>query len=164
MKYYIAIDNGVSGSISYIDEDKKDYAFFHIPTKIMFDYNKSGQKIRRIDHKELKSMIRLIKEKSSDQFCLVEKPFTMPKRYKASISAAKSLEAVLIVLEQLNIPYEIIGSSQWQKVMLKGIKGRENLKPASLQVGQKLFPKVMKVKTEDFDSLLMAEYGRRSKL
>jgi len=164
MKYFLSIDNGVSGSLSWISCDKSDYDFIKIPTKIMYDYSKSGQKIRRVDHKIVKNILKDIKSKSSDIFCYIEKAFTMPKMYKASISAAKALEAILIILEQLNIPYEIISSNQWQKVMLKGIKGRENLKAASLQIGKKLFPKIKNNKLEDLDSLLMAEYGRRNNL
>jgi hypothetical protein len=85
-----------------------------------------------------------------------------PQRFKASTSALRALEATIIVLEELRLPFQYIDSKEWQKEMLpKGIKGSSELKKASLDIGNRLFPQFKDVKHGDRDGLLMAEYCRR---
>ena len=43
----------------------------------------------------------------------------------------------------------------------KGIKGSDELKKMSLDVGNRLFPQFRDFKHPDRDGLLIAEYGRR---
>ena len=77
------------------------------------------------------------------------------------MSAIRALEATLIALEILEMPYEYIDSKEWQKGLLpEGLKG-EALKPASLDVGRRLFPKIDFKGFADADSLLIAEYQRK---
>jgi len=66
-------------------------------------------------------------------------------------------------LEDAQWPYEYIDSKEWQKVLLpKGIKGSDELKKASLDIGKRMFP-TLKIK-KDADGLLIAEYLRRKYL
>jgi hypothetical protein len=66
----------------------------------------------------------------------------------------------LIALEESQWAYEYIDSKEWQKSLLpKGLKGSEELKKASLDVGKRLFPS-LDIK-KDADGLLIAEYLRR---
>ena len=71
------------------------------------------------------------------------------------------LEATIIVLELLKIPFEYIDSKAWQRELLpKGLR-KEELKKASLDVGRRLFPQIDWTKFKDADGLLIAEWGRR---
>jgi hypothetical protein len=81
-------------------------------------------------------------------------------RFNATLSAIRALEATLIALEQAQWPYEYIDSKEWQKELLpKGLKGSDELKNASLDIGKRLFPE-LNIK-KDADGLLIAEYLRR---
>jgi hypothetical protein len=85
-------------------------------------------------------------------------------RFQASIAAARSLEATLIVLESLHFGYEYVDSGAWQKVLLPaGVKGAPKLKKASKDVGLRMFPMHAEIINEhgDADALLIAEWARR---
>ena len=57
---------------------------------------------------------------------------------------------------------EYVDSKKWQKALLPiGIKGSEELKKASLEVGKKLFPTINFKGFKDADALLIAEFYRR---
>jgi len=167
-KCYIGIDNGVSGSIGYILPNGK-CNFRKTPIKMTFSHTKDGQKMNRIDTEKLNKMLWSIVRKTTllktnTIMCYIERPFTDPRKWKASVSGARAMEATLIILEQLNIPHESIGSRKWQKEMLPGVKGSLNLKAASLETGKRLFPLVGKIEHSDYDGLLIAEWARRNKL
>jgi hypothetical protein len=84
-------------------------------------------------------------------------------RFNASLSAIRALEATLIALEESKLPYEYIDSKEWQKHLLpKGLKGSDELKKASLDIGKRLFPSLELKK--DADGVLIAEYLRRKQL
>ena len=58
-----------------------------------------------------------------------------------------------------------VDSKDWQKVLLpKGTKGSDELKKASLDIGNRLFPQFADNKHKDRDGILIAEYGRRLNL
>lgn len=175
MKYYIGIDNGVSGSIGILDQDGKVIFFGPTPTKSVISYTKSRVRhMTRIDVRTLNDLlIRVLSlainiEKEDAQGnaithyrAFIERPMINPTRFQASLSARASLEATLIVLENLHIPYEYIDSRTWQKVMLpKGVTG-EQLKSASHDIGARLFAIEH---TGDYDGLLIAEWARRLNL
>jgi len=167
MKVWIGIDNGSSGSLGIITEDGK-VRFGTIPNKKEQSYTKKKQNITRVDVKSLES---LLKEVSFDKdflanniFVLIERPMVNPTRFKASISAARALEAVLNVVELMGFAYQYIDSKEWQKALLpEGTEGTDELKKASLQIGTRLFPQV-ESKHKDRDGLLIAEYARRKGL
>ena len=165
MKVWIGIDNGISGSIGYITE-KGDWNFAKVPIKLTYSYTKDRQKLNRIDHESLKTMLISIINKSKDNniICYIEKPYTDPNRYKASISGMRAYESVIVLLEQVGIAYETISSKLWQKEILPGVKGSNDLKKASLETGKRLFPGIEKIKHSDYDGILIAEWMRRDKL
>jgi hypothetical protein len=163
-KVYIGIDNGVSGSIGivtgYVNE------VFKIPVRKVLNYTKTKQWLNRIDGKELKEILSAPFDVSKI-FCLIERPMVNPERFKATVSALRALEATLIVLEDLGIPYQYIDSKEWQKELLpSGLKGPEELKPASVEVACRLFPHLAEQirKHKDGDGILIAEYARRKGL
>ncbi len=89
-----------------------------------------------------------------------------PMRFMATTSALRSLESTLTVIEYLKLPLSYIDSKEWQKLLLpQGIKGSDELKKASLDIGCRLFPQHSDLikRHKDADGLLMAEYCRRIK-
>ena len=87
-----------------------------------------------------------------------------PTRFKATTSALRCFEAELVIIEYLGLRHIFIDSKEWQKELLpKGCSGND-LKKASLDIGNRLFPMFEKFKHPDRDGLLIAEYGRRKNL
>lgn len=160
----IGIDNGASGSIGVITDTS--YSFFHTPIKKELSYTKTKKFITRVDHTALYDIFeKLVSEHTSAQMSvLLERPFVNNKMFVATLSAIRALESTLCVLERLKLPFQYIDSKEWQKTLLpSGLKGTEELKKASLDVGTRLFPIVADgiKKHKDADGLLIAEYGRR---
>lgn len=141
---YIGIDNGVSGTIGILDNEGNALYFGKTPVK------KSRDKGARLDWYKLESLLR----EYLPAVCLIERPFTHPKRWKASISAARCDEAEKCVLERLGIKYDTIDSRLWQKVL--GSTG--GLKYASLELGNDLYPQYKQHKHPDRDGLLIAKH------
>lgn len=160
-KVFIGIDNGVSGSIACISDDR--VSFLKTPVVVQQDYTKKKSNVTRIDVPHLSNLLANYTRdyKSSDIIVAVERPMVNPQRFIATASALRAWEATLIVLEHLKLPYQIIDSKEWQKSLLpKGVSGVE-LKKASLDVGNRLFPEFREEKHPDRDSLLIAEYLRK---
>lgn len=159
-KTYFGIDNGVTGTITCLQDDVL-VAHLHMPIKSEQSYTKLKQKITRIDYDTLKGLLQIWCG-NSKTFCLIERPMVNPMRWKASLSAIRALEATLITLETLRIPYQYIDSKQWQRELLPSdLKDSKALKQAAIDVSRRLFPSV---KTKDADSILIAEYARRHNL
>jgi hypothetical protein len=159
MRAYIGIDNGVSGSIGVIRGE--DTFFIDTPVKKEQNYTKKKAIITRIDHELLTNVFSAYKDNC---FVMFERPMVNPRRFQATTSALRSLEATLVVIETLKLPVSYIDSKVWQKLLLpSGIKGSDELKKASMDIGCRLFPqhsdKIKKHK--DADGMLIAEYCRR---
>lgn len=167
MKTYAGVDNGVTGTISVVQEGKC-LEFLLTPVKKEQSYTKKKDIISRIDSVKLVKFFQDIMEhnnlKPGDLLAVIERPMINPTRFKASISAARSLEATQIVFESLGIPYMFIDSREWQKAELpKGYEGPE-LKKASMDIGCRLFPDKAELikKHKDADGLLIAHYAYKS--
>lgn len=167
MKYYIGIDNGVSGSICFLSQDGTTVDLLHMPVKKEQSYTKTKKNVSRIDHVRLNQIFEseLVRFDSTptQYICKVvlERPMVNPGRFQATSSALRALEATLVILEQWGLPIQYVDSKQWQKVLLpSGLKGPE-LKKASLDIGNRLFPSLKDFKHPDRDGLLIAEYARR---
>jgi hypothetical protein len=160
---YCGIDNGSTGTIGIINEDK---VFFVLtPCKKVLDYQKKAKHITRIDYPALYDFLSLYPPLGIKFF--IERPIKNPGLFEASASGLRAFEATLICLEQLNYSYSVVDSKQWQKKMLpEGIKGSAELKKASVDVGCRSFPQFAEVicKHKDADGLLIAEWARREKL
>jgi hypothetical protein len=159
---YIGIDNGVTGSIGIIGTDWSE--FIRTPTKSEQNYTKTKGNISRINFPVLKGLLEVYL--GGNGVAIIERPMVNPGRFKSTTSALRSLEATLIVLEELDFPYMYCDSKQWQKELLPaGIKGPE-LKTASVDIGCRLFPNHEHFikKHKDADGLLIAEWARRSNL
>jgi hypothetical protein len=177
VKLYIGCDNGVSGSIGILSQDGTLIFFGPTPTKSETSYTKTKLRMRtRINYPGL---VRLFEQTQSriwrefesgeskvirPQFkVLIERPMINAMRFHASISAAAALEATLIALEACGLGYEYCDSKAWQKLLLPaGCHGPE-LKKASRDIGNRLYPTTQGIHT-DCDGLLIAEYARRMNL
>lgn len=165
-KVYIGIDNGTTGTIAWIRQTTSGIEETPIITEQ--SYTKAKNIISRIDHVQLRIDLRKAIGDSSPSECIVviERPMINPMRFKASISAARSLEATLCVVEDLGLPHMYADSRDWQKKMLpQGCKG-DDLKTASRDIGYRLFPHCAGIinKHKDADALLIAEWARREQL
>lgn len=164
---YVGIDNGVTGSIGVIASCGSDLV--PIPRKREQSYQKKKSQITRVDFDELERMLIDIEcqDCPGTPRVFIERPFTAPNAFKATISGMRCLEAVLIAVERLMWPYQYVDSRQWQREMLpKGLKGAGELKPASRDIGMRLFPHLADqiTKQKDADGLLIAEWARRNQL
>lgn len=158
---YIGIDNGVTGSIGIISEE--EYSFFKTPTIKQQDYTQKKKNISRIDTKLLYELLMDLGFRK-DVKAIIERPMINSMRFNSSISAARALEATLIVLEDLDISYTFIDSKSWQKELLPiGVKSSPELKAASFDIGCRLFPSTEEsiIKQKDADGLLIAEWLKR---
>jgi len=158
---FIGIDNGASGSCAILNNEHIFY--FHIPIKKELNYTKTKKWIHRIDKEGLKNALldRLPIAEEPAIIVGLERPMVNPGRFQATASALRALEATLIVLEELGLPYKYLDSKEWQKVLLPaGLKGEE-LKEASLSIGKRLFPSIDFKGFKDADGLLIAEYLKR---
>ena len=158
-KFWVGIDNGVTGSICVLS--KKECIHFSTPIKKEISYTKKKQFISRIDFKKFLECFS--KETSFNNFsdnaiCIIERPMINPGRWKASMSAIRALEATLIAIEALQMPYRYIDSKEWQKALLPSGLKKEELKKTAVDVAKRLFPAIQ---TKDADSILIAEYARR---
>lgn len=166
-KLYIGIDNGTTGSIG-ITGDGIESVMIETPIVKEQSYTKAKNEISRIDHVALRKWIvdeNMIRHHviANDIIAVIERPMINPMRFKASISAARSLESTLCILEDFGIPRMYVDSREWQKMMLpSGIEGKE-LKTASKDIGFRLFPHLQEIikKHKDADGLLIAEWARR---
>lgn len=153
----IGIDNGSTGSAGTIEGGQAD--FFRIPSFKDRNYTKKKAFINRVDTEKLKDM--LPKESAH---AWVERPMVNFKATAATVSSAiRALEAVVITLEQMGIPYDFIDSKEWQGHFFGShTMGREALKQASALLGQKMFPHLKEIikKQKDADGILIAAYAR----
>lgn len=159
---YIGIDNGVTNNGIGVVNQKGEAKLYKLPIKKELSYTKEAKHISRIDYPELMSLFGSIVGDFNDHRVKVglERPMVNSTRFNASLSAIRALEATLIALEESQWAYEYIDSKEWQKVLLpKGLKGSDELKAASLDVGKRMFPELNLKK--DADGLLIAEYMRR---
>ena len=151
LKFYIGIDNGVTGSIGIVGKELTYYEFMETPITFGQDYTKAKKNVSRVNVTALAEVIHTLKGYG---LCVavLERPMKNPMR---------ALEAELTVLELYNVPYMFIDSKEWQKEMLpKRIAGTKELKKASLDIGKRLFPEINS-KHPDRDGILIAEYARR---
>lgn len=157
---YVGIDNGTSSNgIGVVQEGGKSLQFA-TPIKKEQSYTKIKKKISRIDYSRMLNIFEdLLKTFPDEKFLVgLERPMVNPRRFFASMSAMRALEATLIVLETLKLDFVYLDSKEWQRVMLPGNAGGEDLKVSSLAEGKRLFPHI-KFKG-DADGILIAEYLR----
>lgn len=160
MKKVIFIDNGVTGSIGVYDDN---YSFFtKTPVIHTQDYTKHKKEITRVDTVYLKAILATELELNPNILVVLERPMVNPKRFTATESALRAMEATITVIETLELPYIFCDSKEWQKGILpsSGKRGTTSdvLKKESLDIGIRLFPKWKELilKHKDADGILGA--------
>lgn len=155
-RFYIGIDNGVSGSIGIINSFGEGLEFTRTPVKSCVDFQKDKKNITRLDTVKLYDLLERFYE--TDCLVVMERPMINPGRWVATYSAVRCHEAMLVVLEMLSLPVRFIDSKEWQRSLLSKDCHHEFLKTESLQVGNTLYPQFKSVNHPDRDGLLVAEY------
>ena len=130
-KTIVGVDNGTSGALTIIGEDK--VIFIKTPIKHEKSYTKKPQTISRIDFNKLTEFLRENIKDPSNCLAVLERPLINPRKFKTTQSAMRSLEATLICLESFGIEGEdspvkahgvAVRLSEHQRGMAKpGIKG-----------------------------------------
>lgn len=157
---YIGIDNGTTGTIGIVGNGIEPQ-LHHTPTKKVLDYTKAKKNVTRLDCVAFKTILDQFNH--NDICVIMERPMINPTRWTASMTAIRCWEATLIMLESLGISHQFIDSKEWQREMLpKGVKGSDEQKKASLDIGNRLFPQFADFKQKDRDGILIAEYARRN--
>ena len=167
-RIFIGIDNGNTGTIGWVG-DGVHPTIIETPVLVEQSYTKKAQNLTRIDHFRVVAVLKEVlgANDPSDVMVVMERPMTNNKFASGVVSAARAFEVTRCLVEQLRLPHMFIDSRQWQKVMLPtGIKGSDNLKRASKDIGLRLFPdqEAVIAKHKDADALLMAEWARRTGL
>lgn len=159
-KIYVGIDNGVSGTIGFLPYNGMNALVLKTPIKNCLNYQKEVRYINRIDVKALEALLT----QYSNLTVFMERPLVNPSMFQATLSAVRAFEATLTVMDRLELPVHYVDSREWQSEILpSGIKGPDNLKYASMEVGVQLFPYLKEYiyKHKDADGLLIAEWARR---
>lgn len=158
-RIYVGLDNGVSGSIGIVGDDIES-VFVKTPVKKVQDYTKAKKEVSRLDYNKFMELFS--KYNKNDITLLMERPLVNPSRFASTASALRCHEAELIMIEVMGIRHMFVDSKEWQKELLpKGCSGEE-LKKASLDIGNRLFPQFDNIKHPDRDGILIAEYARRN--
>ena len=161
-KIYIGVDNGVTGTIGIV-QDGMQPLIYHTPIKKEQNYTKKKDVITRLDANGFASI--LMEYNANDVMVVLERPMVNPTRFKSTTSALRCFEAELTLIEHLGLPYCYVDSKEWQGLLLpKGIKGTDEQKKASKDIGKRLFPQLADFKHTDYDGILIAEYARRKNL
>ena len=171
-KLYIGVDNGTSGTVGFMPTSLESWPdMIETPIKMEQSYTKKAQTISRVDHDRLWDILNTAllenRVQPSDCLAILERPLINPMMFKTTVSAARSLEATVIILECLKIPFMYMDSKEWQKELLpEGIKTSPARKKASMDIGLRLFPALEKIirKHKDADGILIAEWAKRNNL
>jgi len=149
----LGVDNGTSGSWGCVEWGcAANYGTMPSFKSLL------GKKERVISRINVMCFRQIIRHLEPDKAYL-ERPFT-GRFLNAVLPAQRAFEAVLISLEQEEVPYEVIDSKVWQKPLLGDIKGSANLKEASRKLGCQLYPTLSDDinKHGDADGLLIAHH------
>lgn len=158
--FFIGIDNGVSGTVGVVNFNGEALLFIPMPIHKELNYTKTKGWINRIAFRELVKLLTPFSKGRGRVY--LERPMVNPQRWKASVSALRAMEATLLACESLNLPVQYVDSKEWQKFMLPSGLKKEALKSASRSIGQRIFPILKDKFKHDADSILMAEWARRT--
>ena len=158
-KCWIGIDNGVSGTIGILSTDAEP-EFFKTPVISVQDYTKAKKMISRLDANKFFSLLSDKDEQyGSGLHICIERPMINPSMMRASESALRCFEAMWAIIDLLRLSVEFIPSTDWQKKLLPaGTKGAPELKKASLDIGNRLYPQFKNIKHPDRDGMLIAHW------
>ena len=155
--YIVALDNGVSSNGVALFGPDNLVRYEKLPIKSELSYTHEEHHITRLDAPGLRKLLTSWNLPKNDTKVVMERIMINPARFRASISAARCLEAELIIIEEFGFEIEYCDSKNWQHVLLPSVVGTDDLKKASLALGHKLFPDLAIKK--DADSLLIGYWA-----
>lgn len=126
VKYWIGIDNGISGAFAVLNEHGDLMCWAPMPIQ----RSRKGNEINIV---ELRSLLEPFKGAT----VIVEEPGGS-KSARAASSMAGSFHAIRAMLDLMNLTYHRVTPQSWQKVMLKCKSG--DTKPAAERLARKLWP------------------------
>jgi len=182
LKYFIGIDNGVSGSVCVLDEHGTCLHYVPTPVQKTLNYTKEKEYVTRVIVKELADLLQPYAREAT---IILERPMINPGRWKASVSAIRCDEVTRGIIEALGARMIYVDSKEWQTPMLPNRKAVARLgkgatdeekkahkkltaafasetKELSLMTAQRLFPGITFKK--DGDAALIAEWARKNNL
>lgn len=138
----IGMDNGATGTICSWIVNTNQIDFLLTPSKRQLNYQKQINYIDRIDHQVIsqwiKKQIKIAQQLYKREIriiIIIERPMVNPQRFDASLNAVRAFEALLVILQQLNIKYITIDSKEWQHYFFGKDTSFLNLKLESLKQG-----------------------------
>jgi len=158
---YIGIDNGVTGAI-VISDGSKIIEYSKMPVYTERNYTKKKSNIQRINALALSSLIASAVDNYDKPVYVViaiERPMINNVRFRASISAARALEATLNAIEYASVhagfDYEIhyVDARQWGKYF-----GFKNIKKDALRYVKKNTEIKKKDLTQDIADAIMITF------
>ena len=161
---YFGQDNGVTSTYGILGDGFEPITA-KTPVKKIQDYTKAKKQITRLDAVAYYNLLKkYIDEGYEIRMCL-ERPMVNPSMFRASESALRCFESMWAIIELLDISVQFIPSTDWQKELLpKGTKGADELKKASLEIGNRLYPQFKDLKHPDRDGLLIAYWMKQHNL
>jgi hypothetical protein len=167
---YIGIDNGVTGAVGIVETERTNVFLFPTPVIRELSYTKKKQFVHHLDVPLFATILtiaeNLAKGNTNHVLAVLERPMVNPERFKATLSAVTCFMQQYTVLRYRYIPFRYIDSKEWQREMLPSGLEKEQLKDASLDVAQRLFPVLNLGEStiltkQTADAILIAEYARR---
>lgn len=166
MKYFIGIDNGISGAVATLHPDGKVLSWHAMPVQ-------SSRKGNEVDivaiYNDLWRQKTIVRAWGAELVVVIEEPGGA-QSYKAAVSMAASFHSLRAAIEILRLRYHRITPQSWQKQLLHCKAG--DSKPAAAALARRLWPKERWLNTARcttpnngaIDAALIAEYGRRNDL
>ena len=116
LKFYIGIDNGVTGSIGIVGRDLTYYNMVKTPVISGQDYTKAKRKTSLdVDVKVLAEIIVDLKE-YAPCVAIGGRPMKNPARFEATCSAMRALEETeLDCIRALSSAVHFVDSKEWQR-------------------------------------------------
>ena len=139
MKYFVGIDNGVSGGFAVVDQEGNLGEYGLIPVKKIGD-------MKDIDLKEFFNLLEYHAgiEVNSDVTVMLEQGQKQPLfGCKGNFANGYFFGRVSGALEILNFKHTFVNPKTWQAVIFKDIRGQAkgNTKGMSVEVCRRMFPK-----------------------
>jgi hypothetical protein len=163
-RYFIGIDNGVTGGVCVLDEKEQIILTSPVPVFKTKNFQKKEKNVTRVSIADYETLLKSIGE--GEKEALIERPLINPSRFEATLSAIRCLEATLICLESHGISYSFIDSKQWQKRFLGDKAKAERLKTDSINYAKRKWKdyfKDKKVKDGVSDACLIALFLAKQK-
>lgn len=156
MSTWLGIDPGLSGALAFIGDNGLGAQVFPMPLMEV-----DGQ-----DELNSEALVTLL-EDINPRIVTIERPQGFGG-CSAAFKLGQNLGGVIVAVISARFHVERVRPQTWQRVMLPGVHGRDDLKRASVAKAKAWFPdvafvKLGRTKPDDIaDALLIAAYARQT--